>query len=222
MRCGSGIFCELSCVENTGRHKAFGGLFLSSNCPLLIHKWSFLLVYTFPIKWDIITIKWEEVADENIILHSSRWHMLIGEHNHTIDDKGRTSLPAKFRKEMGAKVVIAPGIDNNCLSVFTMKEWKGFTERLSRGNPQSVLQADNRNFNRLIIGRAVEVEVDSSGRMLVPENLREHAGLSAKVVIIGVVNRVEMWDAKAWDAFRTEYSKKTEALAEKLGSVGIM
>ena len=69
--------------------------------------------------------------------------------------------------------------------------------------------------------RAVEVEVDSSGRMLVPENLREYAGLSAKVVIIGVVNRVEMWEAKSWDSFRNEYSKKTDALAEKLGSAGI-
>ncbi len=146
--------------------------------------------------------------------------MLIGEYNHTIDDKGRTSLPAKFRKEMGAKVVIAPGIDN-CLFVFTMKEWGEFATRLSRGDSQSVFKADNRNFNRLIIGRAVEVEVDSSGRMLVPENLREYAGLSAKVVIIGVVNRVEMWEAKSWDSFRNEYSKKTDALAEKLGSAGI-
>ena len=147
--------------------------------------------------------------------------MLIGEHQHTIDDKGRTSLPAKFRKEMGPKVVIAPGIDN-CLFVFTLKEWKEFAERLSRGDSSSVMKADNRNFNRLIIGRAVEVEVDSSGRMLVPEHLRDHAGLVAKVVIIGVVNRVEMWEAKAWETFRGEYSKKTDALAEKLGSAGII
>lgn len=147
--------------------------------------------------------------------------MLIGEYNHTIDDKGRTSLPAKFRKEMGAKVVIAPGIDN-CLFVFTMKEWREFAERLSRGDSQSVFKADNRNFNRLIIGRAVEVEVDASGRMLVPENLREYAGLSSKVVIIGVVNRVEMWESKSWDSFRNEYSKKTDALAERLGSAGII
>ena len=147
--------------------------------------------------------------------------MLIGEFAHTIDDKVRTSLPAKFRKEMGAKVVIAPGIDN-CLFVFTMKEWREFALRLSSGNSQSVLQADNRNFNRLIIGRAVEVEVDASGRMLVPEHLREYASLKVKVVIIGVVNRVEMWEASAWESFRNEYSKKTDALAEKLGSVGII
>ena len=146
--------------------------------------------------------------------------MLIGEHLHTIDDKGRTSLPAKFRKEMGANVVIAPGIDN-CLSVYGIKEWEGFVSSLSRGD-SSVLQSDNRNFNRLIIGRAVEVEVDAAGRMLVPEHLREHAGLSGKVVIVGIVNRVEMWDAEAWKSYRTEFSKKTDEFAEKMVSGGIL
>lgn len=144
--------------------------------------------------------------------------MLIGEYSHTIDGKGRTSLPAKFRKEMGGKVVIAPGIDN-CLFVFTIKEWKGFAERLSRGdNP--VLQADNRNFNRLIIGRAVEIEVDAVGRMLLPEHLRQYAGLTGKITLIGIVNRVEIWDTAAWEKYRDEYAKKTDAIAEKLASVG--
>lgn len=144
--------------------------------------------------------------------------MLIGEYNHTIDGKGRTSLPAKFRKEMGARVVIAPGIDN-CLFVFTTKEWKGFAERLSRGD-SPVLQADNRNFNRLIIGRAVEIEVDAVGRMLLPEHLRQHAGLGPKITLIGIVNRVEIWDTGAWEKYRDEFSKKTEQIAEKLASVG--
>lgn len=144
--------------------------------------------------------------------------MLIGEYSHTIDGKGRTSLPAKFRKEMGPRVVIAPGIDN-CLFVFTMKEWKGFAERFARGD-SPVLQADNRNFNRLIIGRAVEVEVDTVGRMLLPEHLRHYANLSGKITIIGIVNRVEIWDADAWKAYRDEFSKKTDVIAEKLASVG--
>ena len=147
--------------------------------------------------------------------------MLIGEYSHTIDEKGRTSLPSKFRKEMGGKVVIAPGIDN-CLFVFTVKGWKEFALRLSRSDSSSVLQADNRNFNRLIIGRAVEVEVDAAGRMLVPVHLRSHAGLESDVTIIGIVNRVEMWDTKAWEAYRTEFSKKTDVIAEKLVSAGII
>ena len=147
--------------------------------------------------------------------------MLIGEHIHIFDDKSRISLPAKFRKEMGSTVVVAPGVDN-CLFVFTMKGWKQFSERLTRPDSSSVLQADNRNFNRLIIGRAVEVDIDSVGRMLVPEHLREYAGIKARAAIIGVLNRVEIWDESVWTKYRTEFGKKTEVIAEKLSSAGVI
>ncbi len=147
--------------------------------------------------------------------------MLIGEYSHNFDDKSRISLPAKFRKEMGLKVVIAPGIDN-CLFVFTMKGWKQFTDKLASPDGASVMRTDSRNFNRLIIGRAVEVDVDGVGRMLVPEHLRQHAGLGGKTTLIGVLNRVEIWDTATWEAYRTEYSKKTDAIAEKLVSAGII
>jgi len=146
--------------------------------------------------------------------------MLIGEYSHNFDDKSRISLPAKFRKEMGSKVVIAPGIDN-CLFVFTMKGWKEFAERLVNPDSVSVLRTDNRNFNRLIIGRAMEVEVDSVGRMLVPEHLRDHATLTGKTAIVGIMNRVEMWNADVWEKYRADYGKKTDILAEKLVSAGI-
>jgi MraZ protein len=148
--------------------------------------------------------------------------MLIGEYSHNFDDKSRISLPAKFRKEMGLKVVIAPGIDN-CLFVFTMKGWKQFTDRLASPDSASVMRTDSRNFNRLIIGRAVEVDVDGVGRMLVPEHLRQHAGLvGSKASIIGVLNRVEIWSAEGWEAYRTEYGKKTDAIAEKMVAAGII
>jgi MraZ protein len=147
--------------------------------------------------------------------------MLIGEHTHTIDSKNRLSLPAKFRKEMGNTIVIAPGIDN-CLFVFTLKGWKEFADRLTRGDSSSVLQTDNRNFNRLIIGRAVEVEVDAMGRMLVPEHLKTYASLKENASIIGVLNRVEIWDTGSWERYRDEYAKQTNALAEKLASTGLI
>ena len=147
--------------------------------------------------------------------------MLIGEYAHTFDEKSRISLPAKFRKEMGSTVVIAPGIDA-CLFIFTSKGWKEFAQRLSRPeSSSSVLQADNRNFNRLVIGRAVEAEVDSIGRILVPDHLREHAGLKVKAIVIGVMNRVEIWDAATWEKYRKEFEKKTDVMAEKLNSAGI-
>ena len=148
--------------------------------------------------------------------------MLIGEHQHTFDDKGRISLPAKFRKELGSTIVIAPGIDN-CLFVFTVSEWKTFANRLSMNDNASMLRTDNRNFNRLIIGRAVETSVDSIGRILVPEHLRKHAGLAdASATIIGVMNRLEIWNADVWSAYREEFGKKTDVIAEKLSSAGMI
>ena len=151
--------------------------------------------------------------------HHSRGHMIIGQFNHTIDDKNRLSLPAKFRQEMGEKVVITPGLDS-CLFIFTMKEWEKIAERLSV-NESSILQADNRGFNRYLLGGAVEVEIDGVGRMLLPEYLRERAKLKSKVVFIGVKDRAELWDEAAWDAYRREVEHKADALVEKLGQVGM-
>ena len=146
--------------------------------------------------------------------------MLIGEYRHSIDDKNRLSLPAKFRQEMGKKVVITPGLDS-CLFIFTMKEWEKIAERLSMSD-SSLLQADNRGFNRYLLGGAVEVEVDAVGRMLVPEYLRERAKLKGKVVFVGVRGRVELWDESVWEAYRKDVESKADALAEKLGQAGMI
>jgi MraZ protein len=144
--------------------------------------------------------------------------MLIGEYTHIIDDKNRLSLPSKFRKEMGKKVVITPGLDA-CLFVFTMKEWGTFSEKLAGS---SMLQADSRSFNRYILGGAVEVEVDALGRVLVPDFLRERADLKSKVVLIGVQSRVEIWSEKAWHDYKKVVERQADALAEKLGQVGML
>jgi MraZ protein len=146
--------------------------------------------------------------------------MLIGEYRHTIDDKNRLSLPAKFRQEMGKKVVITPGLDS-CLFVFTTKEWNKISEHLSVTG-SSLLQADNRSLNRYLLGRAVEVDVDASGRMLIPEHLRTRAHLETKVVCIGVKDRVEVWDETRWNAYVIEVESKADALAEKLGQAGMI
>ncbi|KND49884.1 MAG: MraZ protein [Parcubacteria bacterium C7867-002] len=146
--------------------------------------------------------------------------MLIGEYRHTIDDKNRLSLPAKFRQEMGKKVVITPGLDS-CLFVFTTNEWEKISEHLSVTG-SSLLQADNRSLNRYLLGRAVEVDVDAVGRMLLPEHLREKANLKSKVVFIGVRDRVEIWDETMWNAYVTEVEGRADALAEKLGQAGML
>ena len=146
--------------------------------------------------------------------------MIIGQYSHTIDDKNRLSLPAKFRKEMGKKVVITPGLDS-CLFIFTMKEWEKIAERLSV-KESSILQADNRGFNRYLLGGAVEVEIDGVGRMLLPEHLRDRAKLKSKVVFIGVKDRAELWDEETWNSYRSDVESKAGVLAEKLGQAGMI
>jgi len=144
--------------------------------------------------------------------------MLIGQYIHTIDDKNRLSLPAKFRMEMGKKVVVTPGLDG-CLFVFTLKQWEKISGKLSES---SLLSADTRSFNRYMLGGATEAEVDSLGRVLIPDFLRERAALSGKVAVIGVQSRVEIWNEKHWNEFKSSVEKQADTLAEKLGSVGVL
>ncbi len=144
--------------------------------------------------------------------------MLIGEYTHTIDEKNRLSLPAKFRSEMGKKVVLTPGLDG-CLFVFTIKEWVNIEEKL---NQSSFLQVDSRSFSRYMLGGAVEAEIDTIGRILVPDFLRDRANLKSKVVLIGVSSRVEIWNDKAWGEYKKVVEKQADSLAEKLGQVGVL
>jgi len=139
--------------------------------------------------------------------------MLIGEYRHVVDEKNRLSLPAKFRRETGKKVVITSGLDS-CLFVFTIKSWEEITSRLATDS--SMLKADSRSFNRYLLGGAVEVEVDNLGRMLIPEYLIGRAKIGRNVVIVGVRDRAEIWDEGRWDAYRTEIEGKADALSEKL------
>jgi MraZ protein len=142
--------------------------------------------------------------------------MLIGEYIHTIDEKSRVSMPAKFRKELGKKIIITPGL-GNCLFIFTATEWAKVSKKLSDSETDlSFLKADQRNFNRYMFGRAVEVEFDTIGRILIPEFLKERIGLKDKVAIIGVKDRVEVWNDKTWADNQKIIEKQAEDLAEKL------
>ena len=146
--------------------------------------------------------------------------MLIGEYIHTIDEKSRVSMPAKFRKELGKKIIITPGL-GQCLFIFTSKEWEKVSKKLSSSDTDlSFLKADQRNFNRYMFGRAAEVEMDSIGRILIPEFLKERIGLKNSAAIVGVKDRVEVWNEKTWLANQKEIEKEAEILAEKIGSDG--
>jgi len=146
--------------------------------------------------------------------------MLIGEYIHTIDEKSRVSMPAKFREELGKKIIITPGL-GKCLFIFTLKEWEKVSNKLSSSDSDlSFLKVDQRNFNRYMFGRAAEVEIDSIGRILIPEFLKERVGLKSSAAIIGVKDRIEVWSEKAWSENKALVEKQAEQLAEKLGNEG--
>jgi len=144
--------------------------------------------------------------------------MLIGEYTHTVDDKKRISLPSKFRKQMGKKVVVTSGLDN-CLFMYPLSEWKKISEKLAT---LGMGQSDTRGFSRFMLAGAIEIDVDSLGRILIPDFLRTFADLKTKVVFTGVVNRVEIWNDTKWTSYKTKIQKQADQMAEKLGDVGMI
>lgn len=128
--------------------------------------------------------------------------MLIGEYTHTVDEKNRFSLPAKFRKALGRKVVVTRGKDH-CLFLYPIRVWLQISEEVKK---LGHVEADPR-YARFTFAGASEIEIDSIGRILVPEFLREFADLKNTIVITGVHDRVEIWNDKKWSL----YKKKLES-----------
>ena len=144
--------------------------------------------------------------------------MLIGEYTHTLDPKKRLALPVRFRKELGKRVVITHGLDH-CLFVYPLKEWQKISEKLSS---LSMGEAASRAFNRFMLAGAVEAEIDSLGRILVPDFLKEYAELVQKVVVIGVHTRAELWSEARWNEYKKAVAGKADELAQRLGEVGVI
>ncbi len=143
--------------------------------------------------------------------------MLIGEYTHKIDPKKRLAIPSKFRKEIGDKAVIAKGLDQ-CLTVYSIAEWEKVAEKLSE---LPAGKSENRNFVRDFFSGASDVEMDSLGRILIPDYLKKIADLKEKVVIVGVYKRLEIWDEGKWNEYKARVEKQTDILAEKLGELGV-
>ena len=143
--------------------------------------------------------------------------MLIGQYKHTIDSKKRLAIPAKFRKDLGEKAVITKGLEN-CLVIYTLDEWEKLAQKLE-SLPAS--QADARNFARLMFSGATDVELDKLGRVLIPDYLKDYASLKKNVTLLGLSNKIEIWDTGK----REEHQKKTEGsagdIAERLKEFGI-
>lgn len=141
----------------------------------------------------------------------------IGEYTHTFDEKKRVSLPSKFRKDLGKKVVVTHGLDA-CLLLYPLKAWDVIAKKL--GN-LSMGQPDTRAFGRFMLAGAVEAELDSIGRILIPEFLRKYADLKGKVVFAGVYDRVEIWNDKDWGEYKSRMEKNADLMAKKLGEIGV-
>ncbi|MDU2066254.1 MAG: division/cell wall cluster transcriptional repressor MraZ [Sporomusaceae bacterium] len=143
--------------------------------------------------------------------------MFMGEYNHTIDAKGRMILPAKFREPLGPVFIATKGLEN-CLFVYTLTEWAILEEKLRQ---LPLAKPEARAFVRFFFAGAVEVEVDKQGRILLPTNLREYAKLEKNTVVIGVSNRVEIWDKTSWDEYNALTAPTVAQIAEHLADLGI-
>lgn len=139
--------------------------------------------------------------------------MLLGEHDHALDDKNRLTLPAKLRQSFSDGAVVARGMDG-CLAVYTREGWNSFVERRLAGlNPFS---KEARQMRRYIFAGASETELDKQGRVMIPPPLVEHAGLGREVVVAGVGDRLEIWSRAAWREQIKEVEGSAERVAERL------
>ena len=141
--------------------------------------------------------------------------MLIGEYEHTLDAKGRVSMPAKLRRDMGEAFIVTKGLDG-CLFAFSQDEWMNFETKL-KSLPLSDKNA--RNFVRFFLAGATECELDKQGRFLIPANLRKEANLEKEAVIIGVGTRLEIWNKETWLA--KDEAISADEIAENMTMLGI-
>ena len=141
--------------------------------------------------------------------------MFKGEYNHTIDEKGRLIIPAKFREELGNEFVVTRGLDG-CLFGYNNSEWQVFEDKL-RALP--LTNKDARQFQRFMLAGAASVEIDKQGRILLPQVLRAFAGLDKDVVLIGVAGRIEIWSKDKYE--EASAVDDMEAIAEKMSDLGI-
>ena len=141
--------------------------------------------------------------------------MLLGEYEHTIDDKNRLTLPAKFRQAFADGVVLARGIER-CLTAYPRDQWAASVE--SRLRELDPLSREGRLMQRYFYSGAAEAELDKQGRVMVPSALGEYAGLGKEVVVAGIHDHLEIWDRASWRAHLDEIEGSAEDVAERLAT----
>ena len=136
---------------------------------------------------------------------------MYGKYQHSIDAKGRMIFPIKLREELGEEFVIFKGLDN-CISVYSKENWEAFQEKISS------LPAKARKMQRFYSDNTV-CEPDAQGRILIPQSLREYAGLSKNVTVVGILNRAEIWDREAWKRYNSDVT--SDDIAEIMDLLGV-
>lgn len=143
--------------------------------------------------------------------------MFLGEYQHTIDEKGRMAVPVKFRHDVSGGAVVTRGIDT-CLFLFPKTEWEKLAGKIAN---LPLAQANSRAFSRLMLAGAMDVELDAQGRVILPDYLRVYAGVKKNVVVAGLYNRIEIWDAATWMTYKRATEKGSDKIAEQLGALGV-
>jgi len=144
--------------------------------------------------------------------------MFLGDYQHTLDAKGRVSLPAKFRAEMTGRLVVSKGLDE-CLYVYSAEEYGKFVGTLTTGND---FDPRTRRLRRFFVAGAQDVELDSAGRISLPAVLRDYAHLKKDVAVTGNGNRIEIWDAETWNEYNGGVEGSVEDLAKELAEAGLL
>ena len=141
----------------------------------------------------------------------------MGTYQNNVDPKGRVSIPVKYRDALGERFFVTKGFDS-CIDIYTVDEWEKFADKLQK---LSVTKRDMRNFVRFICGNATEVELDKQGRILLPAMLRETVGIEKEVIVMGVGNKVEIWDKAKWEEHQQVISQHISEISENLGSFDV-
>ncbi|MDP1808603.1 MAG: division/cell wall cluster transcriptional repressor MraZ [Actinomycetota bacterium] len=143
--------------------------------------------------------------------------MFLGEFQHTVDDKNRITLPAKFREPFADGLIMTKGFEN-CLFVFSKTEWPRIEDKI---RSLALLKKDARKLSRFFFGGANEDTPDKNGRVVIPGHLRAFAGLDKDVVVVGVSNRLEIWSKDNWERYVAEAGRSYEDTAEDLADLGL-
>lgn len=142
--------------------------------------------------------------------------MITGEYRYSLDEKGRLMIPAKIRSDITGNILILTRGIEKCLWLFSPEEWKSISDKLLAST--SIFQEKTRLIQRRFIAPAQEVEIDRSGRIVIPSTLREYGGFKKDCIVIGMLNRLEIWDDVVYQDYWEDKEQEFQAAAEELGA----